>query len=99
MKAVRFGELIDFVSVGWWNKHVIQLRTLALMFVCLLAFARYSSAATTYVSQSGGTFSGGSACNGQTAESVATFNSSQTASATYELCGVITTPLAVQANS
>ena len=47
--------------------------------------------ATTYVSQSGGSFSGGSACNGQTAVSVATYNSSGGNPVT--LCGTITSQL------
>lgn len=52
------------------------------------------SGQTVYVAQSAGTFSGGSACNGQTAESVATFNAgSESAGNIYVLCGTITTPL------
>lgn len=42
----------------------------------------------TFVSQSGGTFTGGSSCNGQSTISVATYNSSGTSPAV--LCGVIT---------
>lgn len=51
---------------------------------------------TTYISQSGGLFSGGSACNGQTAVSVATFNASTpSAGNIYYLCGTITSPLTI----
>lgn len=48
-------------------------------------------AATTYVSQSGGVFSGGTACNGQVAVSAATYNVS--GGNPVVLCGTITTAL------
>jgi hypothetical protein len=58
-----------------------------------MLLASCCQAATVYVSQSGGTFSGGTACNGQSAESIATFNSgSESAGNTYYFCGAITTP-------
>ena len=66
-------------------------------FVALLMTVPRSQGATTtiYVSQSGGTFSGGTACNGQTAISVATFNSTTlTAGETVYLCGTITSEVA-----
>jgi hypothetical protein len=53
---------------------------------------------TVYVSQAGGAFTGGSACNGQTAISVATYNASGStygAGSTVILCGTITTAIAV----
>jgi glucuronoarabinoxylan endo-1,4-beta-xylanase len=54
------------------------------------------SSPTTYVSQSGGTFSGGSNCNGQPTETIATFNSTALVSGdTYYLCGVITTSVSL----
>jgi hypothetical protein len=65
------------------------------LLITLLVLTVRVNAATVYVSQSGGAFSGGSACNGQTAVSVATFNSSQTAGNIYILCGTITSQLTV----
>jgi hypothetical protein len=48
-------------------------------------------ATTIYVAQTAGTFSGGTACNGQTAISVSTFNSTTlSAGETVYLCGTIT---------
>lgn len=59
------------------------------LFVCLPA-----NAATRYVSQSGGLFTDGTACNGQTAISVVTFNTtSQSAGDINWLCGTITSAL------
>jgi hypothetical protein len=61
----------------------------ALLFLCPLAHAT-----TIFVAQTAGTFSGGTACNGQTAESIATFNSgTETAGQVYELCGAVTTAI------
>ncbi|MGD1154705.1 MAG: hypothetical protein ABSA41_02635 [Terriglobia bacterium] len=68
--------------------------TLSLLVPTLLLFAAPARATTIYVSQSGGTFSGGSACNGQTAISASTFNATTlTAGDTVYLCGTITTAL------
>lgn len=68
-----------------------MIRVLVMLVVCSPAFA-----ATYYVSQSGGTFSGGSACNGQTAQA-ATFlaSGSYTAGDTIYLCGTITSELSM----
>jgi hypothetical protein len=65
----------------------------------LLASAAFGSATAVYVSQSGGTFSGGSACNGQTTISLATLNNSSSwgsgatqtgPGTTVYLCGALT---------
>ena len=54
-------------------------------------------ATTRYVSQSGGTFSGGSACNGQSAISVAAFNSTTNSAGDVDyLCGTITSAVTPQ---
>ena len=56
-------------------------------------------AANHFVSQSGGTFSGGSACNGQTAESIATFNAATPSPGEVDtICGTITTTLQINAS-
>ena len=66
------------------------MKRLLLLLLVMCAVPAFS--ATVFVAQTAGTFSGGSACNGQTAESVATFNSgTETAGNIYYLCGVITT--------
>jgi len=70
----------------------LLLLLIALGVLCGSAFAQI------YVSQGGGTVSCGAAGSHPT-ESVATFNGSQTASATYNMCGVITTPLVAQADN
>ena len=61
-----------------------------LIFLC---FALPTSAATVFVSQSGGSVSCG-ADGTQSTSSVSTFNSSQVAGNTYKLCGTITSQLA-----
>ena len=67
------------------------------LFVCAVVIAIGSlhlsaSGTTFYVAQSAGTFSGGTACNGQAAESIATFNAgTEAAGNTYYFCGTITT--------
>lgn len=69
--------------------------TLSLLLPALLLFAASARATTIYVSQNGGTFSGGSACNGQTAISASTFNSTTlSVGETVYLCGTITSQLA-----
>jgi hypothetical protein len=77
----------------------LLIKRLVLIFglLCGSAFAQ------TYVSQSGGTFSGGTACNGQSTQSVATFNaSSPAAGTTIEICATsgnpITTPMVLSGN-
>jgi hypothetical protein len=69
-------------------------RLVAILIVIVLCSKCVNASGTTfYISQSGGAFSGGSACNGQTAESIATFNAgSESAGNTYYWCGAITTP-------
>src|ERR1700721_1025344 len=67
------------------------------LFVCAVVIAIGSlhlsaSGTTFYVAQSAGTFSGGTACNGQAAESIATFNAgTEAAGNTYYFCGTIKT--------
>lgn len=66
------------------------------MLAIALLLAASASATTVYVSQSGGVFSGGTACNGQTAVSIATFNASTpTADEHVYICGTLTTFLGV----
>lgn len=68
-------------------------KAIALLFFVLIALP--ASAATRFVSQSGGLFSGGTNCNGQTAISVATFNATtQAANDLNWICGTVTTSLA-----
>lgn len=57
----------------------------------------FSTAATNYVSQNGGVFSGGSACNGKITESIATFNVNTPAvgGEVDILCGAITSQLKI----
>lgn len=70
----------------------IFLLTVALSLLIGVSGAR---AATTYVSQNGGVFSGGSACNGRATVSVATSNgTSHSPGDTIYLCGVITNSVA-----
>ena len=73
-----------------------------IVFLGLLLFAALAGpagATTRYVSQSGGTFSGGTACSGQNAISVSAFNSSRSSPGDVNyLCGTITTPLTPQGN-
>lgn len=67
-------------------------------FVCglLILLPISSFGVTTYVSQNGGTFSGGTACNGQSAVSIATFDASKpNAGDVVWLCGTLTTYLGV----
>jgi hypothetical protein len=64
--------------------------SLLLLFVFAL-FAVPARATTIYVSQTGGAFTGGTACNGQRAISVSTFKSTTlSAGETVYLCGTIT---------
>jgi len=72
------------------------MKRLILICLCLCSPACF---AVTYVSQSGGTFSGGAACNAQTAISVATFNAgTEAAGGVYYLCGTITTGLTLNSS-
>jgi hypothetical protein len=70
----------------------VRLKTVCLVaglsfFIC----ASGAWAGTTYVSQNGGTFSGGSACNGKSTVSIAASNNATYAAGeTIYLCGVIT---------
>ncbi len=54
------------------------LKKAAITLACLAFFAvgAHASAANVYLSQSGGTFSGGSACNGQSTQAYTFFNNS-----------------------
>jgi len=79
----------------------MQLRRSWLLWAAIVVFAIISKNAsyastTVYVAQSAGTFSGGTACNGKNAESVATFNSgTESAGSIYYLCGTITTGIKI----
>lgn len=74
-------------------------RTLVIVLVIMLALAGSTLASTVYVSQSGGTFSGGNVCNGQGTESVSALNSSSPAAGTTIMfCGTITTPVVIAGN-
>lgn len=72
------------------------MRRLALL---LLISCVPVSATTRYVSQAGGSFSGGTNCNGQTAISVSTFNATANAGDDIDwLCGAITSQIAPSGN-
>jgi len=59
--------------------------------VAFLVMARPASASTRYIAQSAGTFSGGSACNGQTTITPGTFNGTTNAPGDVNyICGTIT---------
>lgn len=74
-----------------------QIASLAIFLTFL--FVVPLSATTRYVSQSGGLFTGGTACNGQTAISVATFNSTTNAGDDLNWgCGTLTSQLAPTGN-
>lgn len=63
---------------------------LLLIIASILLLTTGSTASTRYVAQTAGTFTGGSACNGQSAITVATFNSTaQAAGDVNYLCGTI----------
>ena len=68
--------------------------TTALMFgFSLVLMAHSASAATRYIAQTAGTFSGGSACNGQTTITPATFNGINNSPGDVNyVCGTITFP-------
>lgn len=69
------------------NKYLTGVAIAIFLFVCTSA-----NATTRYVAQSAGVFSGGTACNGQTAISVATFNGTTNSAGDIDyLCGTITT--------
>ena len=62
-----------------------------LLIPIILVLTMYASAATRYIAQTAGTFSGGTACNGQTTISAATFNAlTNNAGDTNYICGTIT---------
>jgi hypothetical protein len=71
------------------------------LLVCAVAMAVCSmnlnaSGTSVYVAQTAGVFSGGSACNGKSAESIATFNAgTEAAGNTYYFCGTITTTVKI----
>lgn len=77
---------------------VLQKTAIVLALLCLPSFA-HASTTIVYVSQSGGAFSGGSACNGQSTISLATANTSSSwgsgstqigPGTTVYLCGTLT---------
>jgi len=68
-------------------------RNLFFAVASILAFSPllFSSPTTRYVAQSAGTFNGGTACNGQTTISAATFNSTKNSPGDVDyVCGTIT---------
>jgi Chitobiase/beta-hexosaminidase C-terminal domain len=67
------------------------MRRFLIAIVALLAWALPASATTRYIAQTAGTFSGGSACNGQTAITLATFAGvTLSPGDTTFICGTIT---------
>jgi len=75
------------------------VKRLSLIFFSLLLLCGSAFGTIRYVAQSAGTFSGGSACNGQTAISIATFNSTTNSPGDLDyLCGTITTEVTPQGN-
>lgn len=63
----------------------------ALVVVAVVARTRPASATTRYIAQSAGTFNGGTACNGRTAITAATFNRiTNSPGDTDYICGTIT---------
>jgi hypothetical protein len=79
-----------------WLQVSILTTGLSLLLLC----APGASAATTYVSQNGGTFSGGSACNGKQAVSAATSNGAKYSPGdTVYLCGTITSAMSFSKGS
>jgi len=73
------------------------MRKILATMAVLIVFASVSGATTYYVSQSGGVFSGGSACNGQTTQVPSWLSGSghYGAGDTVYLCGTITSELRV----
>jgi hypothetical protein len=66
---------------------------LFLVVFSLFAVTRPAFGATRYIAQSAGTFSGGSACNGQTTITPATFNGITNAPGDVNyICGAISAP-------
>jgi hypothetical protein len=69
------------------------------VFVAVLAAASSAAATTRYVSQNGGGFSGGSACNGQTTISIGTMSNTTNSAGDHDyLCGTLTSPLTLNGN-
>jgi hypothetical protein len=72
------------------EESVKRSRNLLLAIMFVLSALGFSSATTRYIAQSAGTFSGGTACNGQTAITVATFNSTTLSAGDIAwVCGAI----------
>ncbi len=68
-----------------------SVRNLLVVVAFLMTAALFSFGTTRYVAQTAGTFSGGTACNGQTAITPATWNSTtESAGDTTYICGTIT---------
>lgn len=87
------GEQLN--QVGQFQNGQIPMRKILAGIALLIVFVSVSRATTYYVSQAGGTFSGGSACNGQTAHAYSWLNGSgnYTSGDTVYLCGTITSEL------
>jgi hypothetical protein len=65
-----------------------------IVFFAVVAVSSSAGATTRYVSQSGGAFAGGSACNGQTTISVAAMSNTTNSAGDHDyLCGALTSPL------
>jgi hypothetical protein len=76
-EAPKFGAML---------RRVVKFLILGILFASLPAFA-----ATRYIAQTAGTFSGGSACNGQTAITPATWNSTSESPGDLSwVCGTLT---------
>src|SRR5579872_931545 len=93
------GDKLQSVHNLHWRCGGLQVKLILALTFLFFARLAFASATTVYVSQSGGTFTGGSACNGQTAISLATANSSATwgsggtqigPGTTVYLCGALT---------
>jgi hypothetical protein len=78
---------IPVVSGGNVKRMRIPFLTLLFVFV----FTIFGSSTTRYIAQTAGTFSGGTACNGQTTITAATFNAlTNSAGDVNYICGTIT---------
>ena len=69
------------------------------VFVAVVSVSSSAGATTRYVSQNGGAFAGGSACNGQTTISIATMSNTTNSAGDHDyLCGTLTSPLTLNGN-
>lgn len=88
----------------WVSGNRRALAVLYLLALCATAYSLLSlyvmhASVIRYVSQAGGSFTGGSACNGQTAISVATFNATSNGAGDHDfLCGTISSAVVPTGN-